>query len=109
MLKKIEGYLRPTKLNELQSELMEEGVPGMSVNHVEGYGRTSEEDDSGSVPLEERTKIEIVVEEELVETVISKIKDLAGRGEVGAGKIFVLPVEDAIRISTDEMGRSAIR
>jgi len=108
MLRKIECYLRPSKMDELRDFLIEKGVPGMTVHTVRGFGRRSEDAADEEVDLEERTKVEIVLEESLVEPVISELKDLAGQDEIGAGKIFVLSVEDAIRISTDEKGRDAI-
>lgn len=109
MLKKIECIVRPSRIDRVQKKLKKEGVPGMTVSKVRGYGRKSELNEHDEVTLEERSKIEIVVQEHEVDNVIDELKTLAGRGEMGAGKIFVLPVEDAVRISTEEHGRSALQ
>ncbi len=113
MLKKIECYVRQSKLEDIKDRLIELEVDGMSVANIMGFGRlqtmTPDEKEDGKVRLVERLRIDIIVEEERVDMVISEIKKLAFTGSVGAGKIFVIPVEDAIRISTDEAGRSAIR
>lgn len=121
MLRKIQCFLRPTitdlestdifddeQAKEIQKRLMELEVPGMTISRAVGFGRRSETNEKGDIPLEKRLKIEIVLEESKLEAVIDELKDLAGAGEVGAGKIFVMPVEDAIRISTEETGRSAL-
>ena len=113
MLRKIECFIQPYKLDELKLALIEAGADGMSVTQCQGFGRhhgIAEGDKPEDAPrLLPKTKVEIVVEEDEVEQFISLIKDLARTGSIGAGKIFVLPVEDAIRISTDEVGVSAIR
>ena len=94
--------------------LIEEGVEGMSVLDVQGFGRQRgyEPGEEGSkakpIKFREKKKLEIVVDEEIVDNVIRLIRRLAFTGAVGAGKVFVLPVEDALRISTDERGISAI-
>ncbi len=112
MLKKIEGFIQPAKLDELKDALIEAGVEGMTVSDVRGFGRqlghTEENDDSRPVRFLPKTKIEIVVEEERVEELISLIMRMARTGKIGAGKLFVLPVEDAVRVSTSEAGKSAI-
>jgi nitrogen regulatory protein P-II 1 len=107
MLRKIECFLTPSKLDALRDLLLRKGVEGMSVLEARGFGSRSRKQD-GVPQFEERVKVEIVVHENEVEDVLAGIKDLAGAGEIGAGKVFVLPVEDAIRLSTREHGRSAI-
>ncbi|MBM4049051.1 MAG: P-II family nitrogen regulator [Planctomycetes bacterium] len=112
-MRKIEGFIQPFKLEELKDALIKVGVEGMSVLPCKGFGRQlgygAEETPSSSVKFLDKLKLEIVVEEEHVEEVIEVIKRMARTGTIGAGKIFVIPVEDAIRISTQEVGRSAIR
>ena len=113
MLRKIECFIQPQKLDELKRELIQAGADGLSVTDCEGFGRTHgflDGEEQGREPkLLPKTKLEIVVEEEDVEQFIALIKRLARTGSIGAGKIFVIPVEDAIRIRTDEVGASAIR
>ena len=113
MLKKIECFVRQSKLEHIKDRLIELGVEGMSVVKIMGFGRlqtmTPEEKTNGKVKLLERVRVDIVVEEDRVDEIVSEIKRLARTGSVGAGKIFVIPVEDAIRISTDEAGRIAVR
>jgi nitrogen regulatory protein PII len=108
MLKKVECYVEKSSLTALRDALVEDGVEGMTVSEAEGFGRRSETDRNGRPILAPRLKIEIVVDEETVEPVIRRISRLATTGKIGNGKIFVLPVEDALRISTRESGKSAI-
>lgn len=107
MLKKIECYIRPSKLDRLQDVLLKKGVEGLSVLDARGVGARNARV-KGRSPLELRTKLEIVVDESIVDAIVDTIRTLAGAGEIGAGKIFVLPVEDALRISTSEAGKRAI-
>lgn len=107
MLNKIECFLTPSKLDRMREMLIERGIEGMSVTQARGFGSRSKVR-NGVPQFEERVKVEIVVSENVVDDVVAGIKDLAEAGEIGAGKVFVLPVEDAIRLSTREHGRSAI-
>lgn len=107
MLRKIECFLTPSKLDKMRDLLIDRGVGGMSVTQAQGFGSRSEVR-NGVPQFEERVKVEIVVHENEVDEILRGIKDLAGTGEIGAGKVFVLPVEDAVRLSTREQGRSAI-
>ena len=113
MLKKIECFIQPSKLDALKDALFNAGAEGLSVTDAHGVGRqrgyTADEKPKKKVKLLPKTKLEVVVDEEMVEDIISLIKKLARTGTIGAGKIFVVPVEDAIRISTEEVGKSAIR
>jgi nitrogen regulatory protein P-II 1 len=107
MLRKIECFLTPSKLDRIREMLIKKGISGMSFYEARGFGSRSRV--KGGIPqFEERVKIEVVVHEDEVEDVLSGIKDLAGHGELGAGKLFVIPVEDAVRLSSREHGRSAI-
>lgn len=112
MLKKIECFIQPSKLDNLKDALFGAGVEGMSVLEVKGAGRQRgygrDEKPEEEVKFLPKTKLEIVVDEAIVEDIIVLIKRLARTGTIGAGKIFVVPVEDAVRVSTDEVGRSAI-
>lgn len=113
MLKKIECFIQPSKLDAIKDELINAGIEGMSVSEVKGFGKqrghVKGEKADKEVKFLPKIKIEIVMDEEIVEEVIEKIKKLVTTGTFGAGKIFVLPVEDAVRIRTEETGRSAIR
>jgi nitrogen regulatory protein P-II 1 len=112
MLKKIEGYIQPSRLDALKDALTAAGVSGMSVYAVQGFGRQhgykAGEKSRPTPKFIEKTKIEIVVDEDQVDRVVQTIIRLARTGDIGAGKIFVTPVEDAIRIGTQEAGTAAI-
>ncbi len=112
MLRKIECYIQPTKLDQVKDGLIDAGVEGMSVTQVVGFGKqrgfVNGEVPNKKVKLLPKIKLEIVVGEDEVEKFTTAIIKLAGTGTIGAGKIFVLPVEDAVRIRTSESGISAI-
>ena len=107
MLRKIECYLKPSNLEKLRDLLIRMGIEGMSVSDVQGFGTRSRMV-KGKPQFEARKRIDIVVDERVVDNVINEIKNLAGEGAIGAGIIFVVPVEDAIRLSTREHGKSAL-
>jgi nitrogen regulatory protein P-II 1 len=112
-MKKIEAYIRPFKLDDVKSALMELGIKGMSVSEVKGFGRQKGHTElyRGSeyhVDFLPKSKIEVVVTDEQVEPVVDAIVRVASTGQVGDGKIFILAVEDAIRIRTRESGDSAL-
>lgn len=112
-MKKIEAVIKPFKLDEVKDALNEIGVQGMTVTEVKGFGRQKghvelyrgAEYDISFVP---KIKLEIVVSDSLAEKVISVILAKAKTGKIGDGKIFLLPVEDIIRIRTGERGETAI-
>lgn len=112
MLKKIECFLQPSKLDEIKDKLVRMGVEGMSASEVRGFG--TQRGHLEGEKMNEKTKflpkikIEIVIDEEIVEEVIGAIRRLCAAKTIGAGKIFVIPVEDAVRIRTAEVGKSAI-
>lgn len=116
MLRKIECFIQPFKLEALTQALVDLGVDGMSVAEIKGFGRQRgrlTESEQGKAAEEEvqflpKLKIEIVVSEEMVDDTVKLIVRLARTGSVGAGKIFVVPVEDAIRVGTGEVGYTAI-
>lgn len=112
-MKKIEAYVRPFKLDDVKEALMEAGVRGMSVTEVRGFGRQKGHTElyRGSeyrVDFIPKSKIEVVVRDELVEKVIEVITKVAHTGQIGDGKIFISPVEDAVRIRTGESGEGAL-
>jgi len=112
-VKKIEAYIKPFKLDDVKAALMELGVRGMSVTEIRGFGRQKGHTElyRGSeykVDFLPKTKLEIVIPDELVEQVIEVIQKVAKTGQVGDGKIFILPVEDAVRIRTGESGDGAL-
>ncbi len=106
MLKKIECIIQPFKLEEVKEALKKIAVEGMTVTEVKGCGRqrgyTGEYAPDAPIHLLPKVKLEIVTEEEKVEEMISTIQSLAKTNKIGAGKIFVIPVEDVLRIRTKE-------
>ena len=108
-MKKIEAYIKPFKLDDVKSALMEIGVRGISVSEVRGFGRQKGHTElyRGSeykVDFLPKSKLEIVVRDEMVDQIVDVIAKVARTGQVGDGKIFIAPVEDAIRIRTGESG-----
>jgi nitrogen regulatory protein P-II 1 len=112
-MKKVEAIIRPGKLEDLHSELQEEGFAGITVTEVRGYGRQKghKEIYRGSeynLEFVPKVKVELICADESVEKAITIIIDKAKTGKIGDGKIFISPVEDAIRIRTEESGDDAI-
>jgi nitrogen regulatory protein PII len=112
-VKKIEAIIKPFKLDEVKEALNSMGIQGMTITEVKGYGRQKghKEIYRGAeylVDFVPKVKLEIVVEQGLVEQVVEKIIASARTGKIGDGKIFVLPVEEAIRVRTGERGKDAI-
>jgi len=112
-LKKIEAILRPFKVDDLREALSEIGVKGMTLTEVKGYGRQKGHTEvyRGSeynVDFLPKAKIEIVVKDDMLERVIATIIKVAKTGQVGDGKIFISPIEDVIRIRTEESGEEAV-
>lgn len=112
-MKRIEAYIKPFKLDEVKSALMEIGLGGMSVSEVKGFGRQKGHTElyRGSeyqVDFLPKVKIEIVVRDVEVERIVSAITAAARTGQIGDGKIFISNVEDAIRIRTGESGEDIL-
>ncbi|HEV2474647.1 MAG TPA: P-II family nitrogen regulator [Chthonomonadales bacterium] len=108
-MKKVEAIIRPLKLDEVKIALGEIGVNGMSVSDVRGSGRQRghRENFRGAnyaVELPMKIKLEIVAPDEEVEEIVNTIETHARTGEPGDGKIFVLPMDQAIRVRTEERG-----
>jgi nitrogen regulatory protein P-II 1 len=112
-MKKIEAIVKPFKLEEVKDALAEMGIEGMTVSEVKGFGRQKGHTEiyRGSeytVDFLPKVKIEIVVTDETAEKVIATIVAAAKTGKIGDGKVFMMPVEHAIRIRTDETGDKAV-
>jgi len=112
-MKKIEAIIKPFKLDEVKDALAEVGVQGMTVTEVKGFGRTGGKKEvyRGSayvVDFVPKVKIEVVVSDEIVHDVLDAIEKSAKTGRIGDGKIFIVPVDEAVRIRTGERGKEAI-
>ena len=112
-MKKIEAIIRPFKLDEVKEALVEEGVKGLTISEVRGYGRQKGHTETyrGSeyrIEFIPKIKIEIVVEDNNVDKVVDAILKTAKTGQVGDGKIFISSVDEVIRIRTDESGKDAL-
>lgn len=112
-MKKIEVIIKPFKLDDVKNAINELGVKGMTVTEVKGYGRQrGHKEIYRGVEYEtnfiSKIKIETVVDDSMVDSVLEGIKKSAYTGTVGDGKIFVIPVESATRIRTGENGEDAL-
>ncbi|MBU2591290.1 MAG: P-II family nitrogen regulator [Nitrospinota bacterium] len=112
-MKKIEAIIKPFKLDAMKDKLNEIGIDGLTVSEVKGFGRQRGQTElyRGSqyvVDFLPKTKIEIVVSDDMVEKVITAIVETARTGRIGDGKIFVETIDEAIRIRTGESGREAV-
>ena len=112
-MKKLECIIRPFKLEEVKEALNNVGVRGMTVSEIRGFGRSRGHTElyRGSeytIEFVPKLKLEIVVPEENIDQVIEAVHQAASTGKIGDGKIFVLPVEETIRIRTGEKGSAAI-
>ena len=113
IMKKVEAIIKPFKLDEVKEALSEAGVEGMTVTDVRGFGRQKGHTEiyRGSeytVDFLPKVKIDIVVDDEQTDAVTEAISKAANTGKIGDGKIFVSPVEQAIRIRTGEEGAAAV-
>jgi nitrogen regulatory protein P-II 1 len=112
-MKKIEAIIRPFKLDDVRDGLKEIGINGLTITEVKGYGHQKghTEFHRGTeyrIHTLPKFKLEIVVPDERVDGIVTAIIKLAHTGQVGDGKIFVLPVEQAIRIRSSEKGDEAL-
>ena len=112
-MKKIEAIIKPFKLDEVKEALNEIGIQGMTISEVKGYGRQKGHKEiyrgvEYIVDFIPKIKIEIVVQSENSKQIIEKIQQAAHTGKIGDGKIFVSPVEEAIRVRTGERGAEAV-
>ncbi|MEA3386375.1 MAG: P-II family nitrogen regulator [Thermodesulfobacteriota bacterium] len=112
-MKKIEAIVKPFKLDDVKEALNEIGIKGMTISEVKGYGRQKghKEIYRGAeyvVDFIPKVKLEIIVDAAQVDQVVAKIKESAYTGKIGDGKIFVLPIEEVVRVRTGEHGKDAI-
>ena len=112
-MKKIEAIIKPFKLDSVREALSEIGITGLTVTEVKGFGRQKGHTElyRGAeyvVDFLPKIKLEVILTDELVESAIDTIIRAANTGKIGDGKIFILPVENAIRIRTGETGEAAI-
>jgi len=112
-MKKVEAIIKPFKLDEVKDALGQLGIQGMTVSEVKGFGRTGGKKEvyRGSayvVDFVPKVKVEVVVADSMIGQVIETILKAAKTGRIGDGKIFVVPIEEAIRIRTDERGEAAV-
>ncbi len=112
-MKKIEAIIKPFKLDEVKDALQEIGLQGITVVEVKGFGRQKGHTElyRGAeyvVDFLPKIKIELVLDDSLVERAVEAIQQAAHTGRIGDGKIFIIPIEDVIRIRTGERGLDAI-
>jgi len=112
-MKKVEAIIKPFKLDEVKEALAKQGVEGMTVTEVRGFGRQKGHTElyRGAEYVVEflpKVKLEILVDDDRAAVVAKAIEDSARSGQIGDGKIFILPVEEALRIRTGERGASAL-
>ena len=112
-MKKIEVIIRPFKLDEVKEALVEEGIRGLTISEVRGYGRQKGHTETyrGSeykIEFIPKIKLEIVVDDSQVDNVVDAILRTAKTGQVGDGKIFISDIQEVIRIRTEESGREAL-
>jgi nitrogen regulatory protein P-II 1 len=112
-MKKIEAIIKPFKLEEVKDALGEVGIEGMTVTEVKGFGRQKGHTEiyRGSeytVDFLPKIKIELVLPDEKLDEAVAAIVKAARTGKIGDGKVFVTPVEEAVRIRTEEKGTAAV-
>ncbi len=112
-MKKIEAIIKPFKLDDVKDGLSSIGVRGLSVTEIKGFGRQRGHKEvyrgaEYQVDFVSKIKIEVVMESGLVSEAVKTIQEKAHTGQIGDGKIFILPVDDVIRIRTGETGKDAI-
>ncbi|MBI2341587.1 MAG: P-II family nitrogen regulator [Deltaproteobacteria bacterium] len=112
-MKKVEAIIKPFKLDDVKDALTDIGVAGMTITEVKGFGRQKGHTEvyRGAeyiVDFLPKIKIEVVAEDEKVSEIANTIQKAANSGKIGDGKIFVLPVDEAMRIRTGETGKNAI-
>lgn len=112
-MKLVKAIVKPFKLEEIKEALAEEGIEGMTVTEVKGYGRQRGHTEiyrgaEYTVDFLPKVLIEIVVDDAAVENTTQTIISVAKTGKIGDGKVFVLPVESAVRIRTEETGAEAL-
>ena len=112
-MKKLECIIRPFKLEEVKEALTDVGIRGMTVSEVRGFGRSRGHTElyRGSeytIEFVPKLKLEIVVAEEDLDQALEAVQQSASTGKIGDGKIFVLPIDETVRIRTGEKGPAAV-
>jgi nitrogen regulatory protein P-II 1 len=112
-LKKVEAIIKPFKLEEVKEALSKVGIQGVTVTEVKGFGRQKghKEMYRGAEYVVEflpKVKVEVVIRDNKLEEVVEAIRNAASTGRIGDGKIFIIPVEDAVRIRTGETGEVVV-
>lgn len=112
-MKKIEAIIKTFKLDDVKEGLSSLGVKGLTVSEVKGFGRQRGHKEiyrgaEYQVDFVPKIKIEVVIEKEMVPEAVKVIQEKAATGQIGDGKIFILPIEEVIRIRTGEKGKEAI-
>lgn len=112
-MKKIEAIIKPFKLDDVREVLTEMGISGMTVSEVKGFGRQKGHTEvyrgaEYAVDFLPKVKVEVVLADDMVERAVEAIIEVARSGKIGDGKIFVLPVEEVIRIRTGEVSEAAV-
>ena len=112
-MKKLEAIIKPFKLNDVKEGLTKLGIQGMTVTEVKGFGRQRGHKEiyrgaEYQIDFVPKIKMEIVVQDSMVSDTVKVIQEKARTGDIGDGKIFVYPMEEAIRIRTGESGNDAI-
>jgi nitrogen regulatory protein P-II 1 len=113
-MKKIEAIIRPHKLEDIREGLLESGVQGMTVSEVQGFGRQKGHAETYrgaeyKIEFLPKIKLEVVVSNEQLQTVVNIIVTKGQTGKVGDGKIFISTIDEAIRIRTNESGDSVVK
>jgi nitrogen regulatory protein PII len=112
-MKKLEAIIKPFKLEEVKEALAELGIEGMTVTEVKGFGRQKGHTEiyRGSeytVDFLPKVKVEVVLADDMVEKAVAAVVGAAKTGKIGDGKVFVSPIENAVRIRTEETGEQAV-
>jgi len=113
-MKEIKAIIRPFRLLEVTEELHKiEGLPGVTISEIKGFGKSRARNAKDKIVYEmvefvPRIKLEVVVQDEMADDVVNVIQKFAHTGNTGDGKIFVIPVEETVKIRTNERGRDAI-
>ena len=112
-MKKVEAIIRPFKLDDVKVALVNAGIIGMTVSEVRGFGRQKGQVERyrGSeftVEFLQKLKVEVVVDNDKVNSVIEAIREAAKTGEIGDGKIFITPIDSVVRIRTGDLDENAL-
>ena len=112
-MKRIEAIIRPAKVGEVVTALEKVGHPGIMISEIEGHGKQAgvEEEVRGKkykIPLLGKVRLEVIVKDKDAEKIVKAIREAAVTGKIGDGKIFIHPVDDAVRIRTAERGDAAV-